>query len=295
MELHHVRYFLAVSETLNFTRAAEICSVTQPALSRAIQQLEQEVGGPLFRRERNLTHLTDLGLLLRPRFQQILAALGEARLEARQATAAARPILRLGIMCTVGPACFTGLLADFSLKSPGVGLRLVEGVPADLATKLENGDIDIAIMASASGFPDPLELLPLYRERFLIACSLDHRFAGMSSVPLRELNGENYLLRINCEYRNAIADLINDCGCAINVCYRSEREDWIQTMAAGGLGICFIPEFSALLPGLEVRPVVEPEIWREIGLVRRKGLPITPAVASFVKAVGAYPWPSSRF
>ena len=71
MDIHHIRYFLAVCETRNFTRAAEKCNVTQPALSRAIQQLEDEVGGRLFRRERNLTHVTDLGNLLRPRFQQV--------------------------------------------------------------------------------------------------------------------------------------------------------------------------------------------------------------------------------
>ena len=64
MDIHHIRYFLAVCETRNFTRAAEKCNVTQPALSRAIQQLEDEVGGLLFRRERNLTHITDLGALL---------------------------------------------------------------------------------------------------------------------------------------------------------------------------------------------------------------------------------------
>ena len=71
MDIHHIRYFLAVCETRNFTRAAEKCNVTQPALSRAVQQLEDEVGGLLFRRERNLTHITDLGALLRPRFQQV--------------------------------------------------------------------------------------------------------------------------------------------------------------------------------------------------------------------------------
>jgi DNA-binding transcriptional LysR family regulator len=150
-------------------------------------------------------------------------------------------------------------------------------------------------MASAIGFADSLEVLPLYRERFLIACSAGHRLAGMSAVPLREVNGEDYLLRINCEYRNAIADFIRDCGCSINICYRSEREDWIQNMAAGGLGVCFIPEFSALLPGLEVRPVVEPEIWREISLVRLQERPLTPPVACFVEAVSGYRWPKSRF
>ena len=82
MDIHHVRYFLAVCETRNFTRAAEKCNVTQPALSRAVQQLEDEVGGLLFRRERNLTHITDLGNLLRPRFQSILDELSGVRQEA---------------------------------------------------------------------------------------------------------------------------------------------------------------------------------------------------------------------
>ena len=77
MDTHHIRYFLAVCETLNFTRAAQKCDVTQPALSRAIQQLEDEVGAPLFRRERNLTHLTDLALLLRPRLQEDRRRLGQ--------------------------------------------------------------------------------------------------------------------------------------------------------------------------------------------------------------------------
>src|SRR5882724_7842369 len=66
MEMHQVRYFLAVAEELNFTRAAEKCNVSQPSLSRAIQMLEQEFGGPLFWRERGRTHLTELGQMIRP-------------------------------------------------------------------------------------------------------------------------------------------------------------------------------------------------------------------------------------
>src|SRR5262249_49974825 len=69
MEMHQVRYFLAVAQELNFSRAAEKCNVSQPSLSRAIQQLEGEFGGPLFHRERHLTHLTDLGEMVRPHLE----------------------------------------------------------------------------------------------------------------------------------------------------------------------------------------------------------------------------------
>ena len=73
MELHEVRYFVALSRTLSFTKAAEQCNVTQPALTRAIQKMEDEMGGLLFSRERGNTHLTDLGRLLEPQFAEMLA------------------------------------------------------------------------------------------------------------------------------------------------------------------------------------------------------------------------------
>ena len=71
MEMHQVRYFLALCETLNFTRAAEICNVSQPALTRAVRKLEEELGGLLLRREHKLTHLTDFGRLVRPHLEQM--------------------------------------------------------------------------------------------------------------------------------------------------------------------------------------------------------------------------------
>ena len=295
MDLHHIRYFLAVCETLNFTRAAEACNVTQPALSRAVQQLEEEVGGQLFRRERSLTHLTDLGMLMRPRLQQVLETVGEVKREIRQFLTLENAQIRLGIMCTVGPTRFTGLLADFRMRYPGVSLELVEGMPADLASKLERGEVDIAVMASADGYPERLDLKPLYRERFLLACPAGHRFTRLNAIRMKEVHGENYLLRLNCEYRNNIEDLIRKTGGAVHVCYQSEREDWIQNMVAGGLGICFIPEFSAVLPGLELRAVVDPEVWRDINLVTMSGRRMSPALTSFIKAVRDYPWPASRF
>src|ERR1700754_3787134 len=83
MEMHQIRYFLAVCSTLNFTRAAAQCDVTQPALTRAIQKLEEEMGGLLFRRERKLTHLTDLGNLVRPQLEAILKQSEQARTTAQ--------------------------------------------------------------------------------------------------------------------------------------------------------------------------------------------------------------------
>jgi LysR family hydrogen peroxide-inducible transcriptional activator len=295
VEVHHIRYFLAVCDTLNFTRAAEKCNVTQPALSRAIQQLEEQVGGLLFRRERNLTHLTDLGLLMKPRLQQIIDGLTEVKRDARRFLTLERANLTLGIMCTVGPCRFTGLLAEFGHRYPGITLRLVEGVPEDLAERIEQGELDLAIMANPQGFSERHEAHLLYRERFLVAFPQGHRFAHMNGVPMRETRNESYLRRINCEYWDQLSQIADECEANTPPTFASEREDWIQNMVAGGLGICFIPEFSAVIPGIQTRPLIEPEVFRDVSLLWMTGRRHSPAVAAFIKLAKSHPWPESRY
>src|ERR1700746_811941 len=102
MEMHQFRYFLAVADALNFTRAAEQCHVSQPALTRAIQQLEQELGGLLLGRERKLTHLTDFGRLIEPHLRQLHADADAAKSTAKRILSLQEAELRLSVMCTVG-------------------------------------------------------------------------------------------------------------------------------------------------------------------------------------------------
>jgi LysR family hydrogen peroxide-inducible transcriptional activator len=101
MEIHQIRYFLAVSEYLNFRRAAENCHVSAPALTRAIQKLEDEIGGKLFRRERNLTHLTDLGTLIRPHLEHVLFEAEGAKITAKQFLKLEHAPVKLGVMCSL--------------------------------------------------------------------------------------------------------------------------------------------------------------------------------------------------
>ena len=125
MEFRQLEYFLAVADQLNFTRAAERCHVTQPALTRAIQKLEEEMGGLLFRRERSLTHLTDLGQLMRPHLEQVLKEAEAARSTAQSFLKLNEAPLNLGIMCTIGPLRFVGFLNRFRTETPGIELAMM--------------------------------------------------------------------------------------------------------------------------------------------------------------------------
>jgi LysR family hydrogen peroxide-inducible transcriptional activator len=292
MEMHQIRYFLAVCETLNFTRAAEQCNVTQPALTRAIQKLEDELGGLLFRRERHLSHLTDLGRLMRPQLEQVWTQTEAAKTTARSFLKLDNAALNVGLMCTIGPLRGIGFLNDFQRRHPGIEVTLLEGVPSRLLNLLHDGELDLTVVAQPEGLDERFVVQPLYRENFLLAFPTGHRFEAQNAIEITDVAGETYLQRINCEYRDHISSLLREREVKMRVGYRSEREDWIQVMVMAGMGICFIPEFSPVLAGLQTRRVINPEVTRDVSLVTVAGRRYSPAVAAFVRAIKAYPWPA---
>ena len=139
MEMTEIRYFLAVCETLNFHRAAERCHVTQPALTRAVQKLEAELGGQLFCRDKGHVELTEFGRLMRPHLKDVLERRDHARTVARSFLKLEAAPLTLGVMCTIGPVLFVAFLNAFRERHPGVEVTVVENVPARLSELLLNG------------------------------------------------------------------------------------------------------------------------------------------------------------
>ena len=294
MEMHQVRYFLSVCETLNFTRAAKNCNVAQPSLSRAIGKLEQELGGQLFRRERNLFQLTNLGRLVRPHLQTVYGASESAHVEAKSFRQMETAQLSLGIMCTIGPGRLTGLLAMVQTQIPGLELSLHEAPLEELIERLSHGDMDLALLATPGELPERVDFQPLYKERYLVTFSPGHRFEGQNNVRIHDMDQESYLVRLNCEYSEYVNDLLADRGVTLNVHYRSEREDWIHSMVLAGMGCTILPEYITLYPQLPTRLVVDPEVTREVGLVTVAGRQFSPAVKAFMHMAQTSDWNLSR-
>jgi LysR family transcriptional regulator, hydrogen peroxide-inducible genes activator len=169
MEMQEIRYFLALCDTLNFTRAAERCNVSQPALTRAIQHLEGKLGGPLVHRERGNTHLTELGRMMRPYFQQMLDQMEQARRRARSLVKLDASTLTIGLMCTIGPHRLVDLFSCFRKGQPGVEIYLKDAPASALEELLSQGEIDVAIFCRPGDLEDRFHTLPLYRERFVVA------------------------------------------------------------------------------------------------------------------------------
>jgi LysR family hydrogen peroxide-inducible transcriptional activator len=291
MEMNQIRYFLTVAEDLNFTRAAERCHVAQPSLTRAIKLLEDEFGGALFHRERSRTHLSELGQMVYPYLKQVYDQTQLVRQQALSFTQLNHSILKLGIMCTISPNHFVELIGIILSRYQGVELQILDASANELQERLLKGELEVALYCLAGGQQEErLHYMPLFREQFMIVIHPGHRLASRNAIQVKELNGEHYLNRVNCELNGYAGPIWREHGASIKMVYRSERDDWILAMIAAGLGFGFIPEHSIDHPGVVARPVVDPEFWREVNLVTVRGRPHSPAVGAFVREAMRAPW-----
>src|SRR5262249_1670981 len=239
MELYQIRYFVALCETLNFARAAERCNVSQPSLTRAVQKLEQELGGSLIHRERRLTHLTELGELVRPMLKEVLSHTERTKTAANWHLSGRKAVLQLGIMPSIGP------------------VRLAHR---------------------------------LYRERIVVVAPRGHRFEQLEVVRLRDLQDENFLFRTNCDMGDFLLESCRKEGFEPRIVCRSAREDWVQTMVASRFGITVMPEFTRTDVATVARPIVDPDLFRELSLVSVAGRRYGTAATSLLRAIRTHSW-----
>jgi DNA-binding transcriptional LysR family regulator len=293
MEMHQVRYFLAVAEELNFTRASEKCNVTQPSLSRAIKLLEEELGGQLFHRDREPTHLTDLGQMVRPHLQSVYH---HSTLVKRLSHDFAQKVpLKLGIMSTISPDEIVDLIANIRIRHPDVELKLCDANANDLRARLLAGDLEVVIYALPGEEPDECtHSIPLFREQMVLAVHRGHRLANERAFPVREMNSECYIHRMNCEFAGYADQILQEQGVTCTPAYWSERDDWTLAMVAAGLGFAFMPANSVKHPGVVGLPVVEPEFWRQVNLVSVRGRRYSPGVGSLVREAMRKTWFGKR-
>ena len=293
MEMHQVRYFLAVSEAENFTRAAEACNVTQPSLTRAIQKLEEAFGGPLFHRERNRTILTPLGRRLKPHAERIAEAASAAKDDALAFLSDETVKVRLGVMSTISPTRMVGFLARLREEVQGLELSLTEAAGPALIEAMTADELDAALMAMPA-LPPALHAMPLYPERYMIAFPAGHPFQRRNAVDVEALAGIDYLKRVHCEFAEHYQALGDAKPLGVNVRYSSEREDWVQAMVAAGMGCSIMPEHLPMMDGIGTRPLREPKVSRTVSLVTVAGRRHSAALAAMVRLAKRHPWPGGE-
>ncbi len=182
MEMHQIRYFLAVTRTLNFTRAAEECNVAQPSLTRAIKQLEAELGGDLFRRERPAAQLTELGQRMEPLLKQCFEAATGARALATSFKGGKIGTLRIAIANAVDIALLIPHLNQLKRMFSTLEFRLLRGSSKDIGEYLKTGEAELGIAVEIDQDWDRLDSWPLFTEGFDLVVNEKHPLASRGDV-----------------------------------------------------------------------------------------------------------------
>jgi LysR family hydrogen peroxide-inducible transcriptional activator len=275
--LKHLRYFDALARHRHFGRAAEASSISQPALSLQVKELEDILGAPLVERGARQISLTTLGEEFALRARDVLRAVDELGALARASTGPLSGRMRLGVIPTVAPYLLPRLMRELAGRFPDMDLRPREAVTPKLLRDLGEGRLDLALLALPISEPSLAEH-PLLNEEFLLVRS--EADAARPVPALEDLRDQPLLLleEGHCFRDQAIAVCKLSPGLSGDILEGSSLATLVQ-MVGAGIGVTLIPEMAATVEG-RAAPVVlhrlpEPRPSRTIGLVWRRSNPLS--------------------
>ncbi len=291
MEMHQIRYFLAVAQTLNFTRAAEQCNVSQPALTRAIQQLEDELAGPLIRREGKLSHLTDLGQRMLPLMQQCYQSALSAKSLATAMKKGTAASLSLALSQTVDIDLLVAPLMELQRAFPGLQLTLCRGNAEAVAERLKKGEVDLAISGPLHEDWDRLHTWALFQDPLAMVVHRNHPLVTRNAVEADDVKNIPILLNPDCEYAGQTSKHLSQLNIEIERGHQIRSQHDLITLLEGNLGIGILPRStSSRREVLRQIPMAGLDLNREIFLYGVAGRQRSVVADALVKLLRARDW-----
>ena len=289
MELHQIRYFLAVARTANFSRAARDCHVSQPSLSQQIMKLEDELGEPLFHRQPQGATLTAAGHLFLPYATRITGEVEEAQRRVRESAGHVRGRIVLGALPTIAPYLIPQLLVPFAKEFPEVEVIVQEEITPRLMEAVQSGDMDLALLS----LPVPgaaLERVELFEEPLLLVVPKAHPLARKKQVELADLPMEKFILMQegHCLADQALEFCHTKGDFAPTVSCRSAQVQTLLALVETGLGLSIVPAMAAvLMKGVVYREIGPTPPVRKVGFVWRSNRFQPVAAGKFVERARA--------
>ncbi len=246
MEMQQVRYFIAVAKTLNFTRAAEECNVTQPALTRAIKLLEYELGGDLIRREGRTTHLTELGKKMFPMLRQCHEAALAAQTLAKAVKKGDASTLSIAVSRTLDTALILAPLREMYAAFAGIQLKLKRGSGTDIVAMLKSGEADMAIGGPLGETWDRLEAWPMFSESFDLIVGHDHILVMRNTLDLdvELIRDERFLLHSGADFSDYELEQLGAAGINLHCAHHVDTDHDMEVLVDAGFGIGIAPTRS---------------------------------------------------
>ena len=291
MEMHQIRYFLCVAKTLNFTHAADECHVAQPSLSRAIKKLEEELGGDLFRRERGLTHLTELGRLMLPLLTQCYDSAVAAKSLATSYKKGTCAPLCLALSHTVNLQLLIHPLTELVKAFPGLELKFFRGVADEVGDQLKLGEAELGIACPLRDAWERLEHWVLFTERFELAVPKSHPFAMRNTLTLSQIAQARLLPRSYDEHSEALERILDEHGLTLDVHDRIGSDHDLMALLAANVGVSIMPQSARTSDALRFVPLEDLDLVRPVVLYAVAGRQRSPAATGLMRLLRSADWP----
>jgi DNA-binding transcriptional LysR family regulator len=275
---------------LNFTRAADECNVTQPSLTRAIKQLEAELGGDLFRRERPASQLTELGQRMHPLLKQCYEAASGARALASSFKGGEVGALRIALTHAVDLALLIPHLDQIKRQFNRLEFRFLRGNSSEVAEFLKKGEAELGIAAELGEDWDRLDTWPLFTESFDIVINKRHPLASREEISFEDLRAEQLLSRRYCEHSDRLNTSLREHGIDVDRSHEiSSERDLIELLEAD-IGIAVIPQTASIPPTLKRAAVDGLDARRTVHLYGVAGRERTAVASAVMRMLRGADW-----
>ncbi|WP_240375022.1 LysR family transcriptional regulator [Bacillus piscicola] len=283
MDVKQLRYFQMVADQESFTRAASSLHVAQPAISRSIKLLEDELGMHLFIREKRRVHLTAAGHILKRHADIILAQVQKAKRELIEVREGIRGTVQIGIPSMAGSYYFPEKLAQFKRRHPAFSIELVEAGTTDIEEAILAGDLEMGTVVTRDHAE--LEIHPFLKEPLMMVVSRDHAFASRSTVTLQDLAQEPLILFKEGYYqRRVIEDAGELTGITPEIAFETNQISMAKSLTARGFGITVFLNMVVRPYEEELTAIpFEPPIELTLGIAHTKNTPLSHANAAFLR------------
>ena len=244
MEIHQLRYFIAVAEQASFSRAADRLRVAQPSLSQQIKKLEDEVGQVLFDRMPRRVALTSAGQRLLPFARQVLADIANARASVEETRGEISGPVVFGIIPTIAPYVLPELIKKARKLHPRLTLKIIESVTDDLVRALEDSELDLALISTCRPAP-AFTLQRLGKEALFLLVPPQHRLAQAKAVSAHQLKKDRLLVLHESHCLSAqVARFCRRQGLNPEVSLEGSQLSTLAAVVATGVGVALVPEMS---------------------------------------------------
>lgn len=288
MEIKQIRCFLEVCELLSFSRASDNLYISQPALSKIIQAMEDKLGYKLFDRSTRQLQITEEGKALIPYAKKLLRQMEDFLNIAAEQRHVPVGTIRFGLPPVIGSSFFPGIISAFKKQYPDIKISIMEEGSKIVEQKLLDGDINIGI-AILPVNTDQFDSIPIIERKLKLLVPISHPLAGEQQISLIQLQNENFIMfNKGFSLYNRVREACIQAGFEPRVSHESSQWDFMMEMVAADNGICIIPETiceRADEKYCSIIEVCEPEMEWNLAIIHRKNSYLSNAAKTWINFI----------